>query len=673
MATTPTHETRLDPVTFEVLKNGFSTIVDEMAEQILRTCHSFVLYCRDFSSALCDRHGNTIAQGKQDLAAHVGTLHFTAQAVIEAFGSEMHPGDVFLINDPFRGGTHFPDVRVVRPIFVDDELIAFAQSNGHWSDVGGAVPGSENFKARDYFADGFRIPPVRVWDRGTYRDDVVRLIVSNMRAPSDAEGDLRAQTEATRVAERELLRMIEKYGLDTVLTAFEETQSYVERFVRARIAQLPDGSWQTEDYLDYDPAGGEGLVPVRLKMTIDGDRIHYDLTGSHPVVASNQNAGFGGSFSGVVGGMKMFFPDVPLNSGFYRPITVELPPGTVVNADPPAAVSGFVMPYEKIMNSVIELWSELIPERAMACSFNIEYLEVGGWDTRADSDEFFMWYDWMVGGWGGRHDRDGASPYSAIFGAGLATQPIEGQERLSPVLMTRHELLADSGGPGRFRGGLGVIKGGRLTDATRTVMSYLCDRERAITWGIQGGLPSNPHGVTVEKDGEREFLGAQFADVEIESGTTFERPSAGGGGLGDPLDRNPEAVREDVIDGYVTVERALRDYGVVLHPLGQDEDVYELDLPATEDARAHIRAHRRAWLDEDAQQIADRYTAGELTVLDVIRQYGVILDWQTGAVHPKTTETFRAMMRKRAAASWVSNDAAGGSNTNHRGTSGGTD
>lgn len=648
MATTA-HRSALDPVTFEVLKNAFSTTVDEMAEQILRTCHSFVIYCRDFSSALCDRHGNTIAQGSQDLAAHVGTLHFTAQAVIETFGEDIRRGDVFVVNDPFRGGTHSPDVRVVRPIFAGDELVAFAQSNGHWADVGGAVPGSENFKAKDYFADGIRIPPVRVWDQGRYRADVVELIVTNTRAPSDAEGDLRAQTEATRVAERELHRLFEKYGLEIVLTAFDEVQDYVERFTRSRLAALPDGSWETEDYIDFDPASGEGFVPVKVKMTIEGDQVHYDLTGSHPVVASNQNAAFGGSFSGVVGGMKMFFPDIPLNSGFYRPISVELPQNSVVNADPPAAVSGFVMPYEKIMNSVIELWSALVPERAMACSFNIEYLEVGGWDRREGGSSFFMWYDWMVGGWGARSDRDGASPYSAIFGAGLATQPVEGQERLCPVLTTKHELLPDSGGPGRFRGGLGVVKGGILTEADRTVMSYLCDRERAITWGIEGGLPSNPHGVTIEVDGKTEFLGAQFADHPIEAGTIFERPSAGGGGLGDPLEREPKLVCEDAIDGYVSVERASKDYGVILRAAGSE---YEIDSAATKAKRQHIRALRVGWLDEDPEQIASRFRAGELDALDLIRQYGVILDWASGSLLPKTTASFRSMLQRRAAAHW---------------------
>src|SRR5205085_8894369 len=180
----------LDPVTFEVLKNAFVTIVDQMAEQILRTCYSFVNYARDFSSALCDREGDTIMQGSQDIAVHVGTLHFTCKAVIEAFGDDIHPGDVFAVNDPYVGGTHFNDVRIVRPIFYEGEIIAYAQSNGHWADVGGSVPGSFDVNATEHFQEGIRVPPVRIWDQGRYLKDVVGLIVSNTRVPPDAEGDL---------------------------------------------------------------------------------------------------------------------------------------------------------------------------------------------------------------------------------------------------------------------------------------------------------------------------------------------------------------------------------------------------------------------------------------------------------------------------------------------------
>ena len=534
---------KLDPVTLEVLKNAFVTIVDEMAEQILRTCHSFVIYCRDFSSALCDAQGNTVMQGSQDIAVHVGTLHLTAKAVIETFGDDIHEGDLFAINDPYSGGTHFNDVRIIRPIFHDGDLIAFSQSNGHWADVGGSVPGSFDVSAKEHFAEGIRIPAVRIADKGTMRDDVVELIVSNTRVPSDAKGDLRAQAEATRVAEREILRLCDKYGGDTVVTAFEEVQDYVERLTRKRIGELPDGVWETEDYIDFDPAEGEGLVPVRVKLEIDGEELRYDLSGSHPAVATFLNSSFGTTFSGIVGGTKTFFPDVPLNSGFYRVIDVDAgEENTVINAAWPVAVTGFCSGgYEKVTNAVYELWSRVMPDRAMACCFNLEYLLVGGRDARTDDRPVFMWYDWMVGGWGGRNGKDGADCTSPVFGVGLAVQPLEGQERLTPVLTTAHQIVPDSGGPGRFRGGVGVSKGGRLTEPEGAVMSYCCDRARSITWGIEGGLPSIPHGVWLTREGEDEakFLGATFSNVDVGPGDVFTRPSAGGGGLRRPAGARP--------------------------------------------------------------------------------------------------------------------------------------
>ncbi|MDX6377921.1 MAG: N-methylhydantoinase [Gaiellaceae bacterium] len=648
-------ERALDPVTFEVLKNAFATSVDLMSEQILRTCHSFVIYARDFSCSLCDAGGDTIMQGSQDIAVHVGTLHFTCKAVIDAFAGDINEGDVFAVNDPYLGGTHFNDVRIIRPIFHEGRIIAYAQANGHWADVGGSVPGSFDINAKEHFGEGLRIPPVRLWDRGVYRPDVGRLIFSNTRMPTDCEGDMLAQAEATRACEREILRLVERYGADTVETAFGEVQNYVERLTRARIAALPDVEMETVDYLDLDPAGGEGLIPIRVKMTISGDRVHYDLNGSHPAVGSFLNSGYGATTSAVYAGTKTFFPDVPLNSGFYRAVTVDLgPEGSVINAPWPIAVTGFCSgPYEKIMNSIFELWSRVMPERALACSFNLEYLLVGGRDARLQSRPIYMWYDWMAGGWGGRNGRDGANATSPIFGVGLAVQPVEGQERLSPVVTSGHEIKTDSGGPGRFRGGCGVEKGGRLTQAEGTVMSYCCDRARSITWGIEGGLPSLPHGVWLNpgEDDER-FLGAVFSNVPIPGGSSFTRPSAGGGGYGDPLERDPARVVEDVADDYVSVERAALDYGVVVRVIDVELASYEYDAEATEALRAEMRTQRRGWLREDAADVARRYRDGELGVLDLVRRYGVIVDWATGELHERTTAEFREMLDRRAVAFW---------------------
>lgn len=644
----------LDPVTFEVLRHAFATTVDQMSEQILRTCHSFVMWSRDFSCALHDASGNTVMQGSQDIAVHVGTMHFTCQAIIAEFGDDMHEGDVYVMNDPYRGNAHLNDMRLFRPIFHQRQLIGFAVANGHWADVGGAVPGSFDIRARDHFAEGIRVTPVRLWDSGQYRSDVAKMIVSNTRAADDAQGDLLAQAEATRVGERELLRLVDRYGCQTIIDAMAEVQDYVERLMRKRVARLPDGTWEAEDYMDLDPSKPEGLIPIKVKMTIAGEQISYDLSGSHPVVGSFMNSAFGMSYSGVYGGTKMFFPDIPLNSGFYRVVDVELGPESCVNAPWPVAVTGFASgPYEKIVGAIFQLWSEIIPDRAIACSFNLEYLLVGGRDLRGDTLATFMWYDWMVGGWGGRNGLDGASATAPLFGVGLAVQPLEGQERLSPVLTTGHELLADSGGPGRWRGGLGVEKGGTLTQADHAVMSYMCDRSRSITYGIRGGLPSLPHGVSLTRRlGEPEFLGAAFSGVHVHSGDTFVRPSAGGGGYGDPLLRDPMSVAEDLADDYVTLARALTDYGVVAHLVDADLRSFEVDEDETARMRAEIAAGRRARLAEDPAKVAERYRRGEIDVMDAVRIYGVVLDWGTGTVLTQTTADFRQMLESRMVAYW---------------------
>ncbi|MEZ2657838.1 hydantoinase B/oxoprolinase family protein [Aneurinibacillus aneurinilyticus] len=646
--------TRLDPVTFEVLKNAFVNLVDQMSEQILRTCYSFVIYSRDFSSAICDAQGNTIMQGTQDISVHVGTLHLTAKAVLEDFGDDIHPGDVFLVNDPYRGGTHFCDVRIIRPVFYNDQLIAFMQSNGHWADVGGTVPGSFNVQSKDHYGEGMRIPPVRLWSQGRYLSDVANLMVSNMRVPEERLGDLRAQSEATKVGEAQLVRLIEKYGLETVLTAFEEVQNYVERLGRSRIAELPNGTWETTDYIDMDPEIGDQLIPINVRMTIQDDEIYYDLNGSHPYISCFLNSGFGASFSAVISGTKTFFPDIPLNSGFYRFVHVELPENSVVNAPWPVAVTGFCSgAYEKIMNAIFELWSEIMPERALACSFNLEYLLIGGWDRRPGYDNYFMWYDWMAGGHGGRAHKDGANALSPVFGVGLSIQPCEGQERLSPVITTHHEIVTDSAGPGKFRGGAGVRKGGILTECENTVMSYCCDRSRSVTWGIQGGLPSLPHGAKLHPDTEDErFLGTIFSNVPLKPGTSFDRPSAGGGGLGDPLERDPRLVLEDVIDGYVSIERAQKDYGVIIKEIDREIDLFEIDKEATQQEREYIRTHRRGWLEEDIESVEARYNSGEIDALDVIRRHGVIIDYATGKALPVSTEQYRTTLHKRTLAYW---------------------
>lgn len=648
-------QTSLDPITFEVLRNSFVNIVDQMAEQLLRTCYSFVIYCRDFSSGLSDPQGNLVMQGTGDIAAHVGTLHYTCKAVIEEFGDDIHPGDVFIINDPFRGGSHFNDTRILRPIFYKGELLGYSQANGHWADVGGAAPGSFNITALDHMGEGLRITPVRVWSKGVWNEDVARFIAANTRNPGDIIGDMQAQAEATAVAEREIVRLCDKYGVDTIRTAFQEVQDYVEVLMRARLSELPDGTWYAEDYIDQDPKLEEGLIPIKIKFTIDGNHAHYDLSGSHPQISTFLNAGYGGAFAGIVAGTKYQFPELPLNSGLYRAVTVNVgEPGTVVNAEWPSPCAGFCSgPFEKLMNSVFGLWAEILPERTMGCAFNLEYLLVGGRDTRLEGRPYFMWYDWMAGGWGGRNGRDGFNATAPVFGAQYGIQPLEGQERLAPVLTKCHDLVQDSAGPGEARGGLGAEKGGSVFEGERIVVSYCCDRERSVTWGMWGGLPSIPHGVWLNKGTERErYLGSIFSTLPIDVDDVFTRPSAGGGGVGDPLLRDPELVCDDVTDEYVSVERALIDYGVVIREIDRDLAQYEVDHEATERERKRIAEARIGWLEQDAEEIARKYRDGDLNVMDCVRQYGVILDWGDGTLLPTTTQQFRAMLKRRVVPYW---------------------
>ncbi|GGC44940.1 hydantoinase B/oxoprolinase family protein [Chelatococcus reniformis] len=644
----------LDPVTFEVLKNSFITSVDQMGEQILRTCYSFVIYNRDFSSALHDAEGNSAAQGNQDIAVHVGTLHFTCKDVMRAFEGDMHPGDVYAINDPYVGGTHFCDVRLIRPIFADGKIIAFSQSNGHWSDVGGSVPGSFDVAAREMFREGLRITPIRLFSQGKLCKDVANLLAANTRDPASIIGDIQAQAEATQVCEREILRLVDKYGRDTVETGLAAVQDYVERAVRQRLAAIPDGEWETQDFIDRDPASGEGMIPIKVKLTIKGDKAIYDFTGSHPTIGSIYNSAFGATFSAVAAGMKTFFPDLPLNSGFYRAFEIIAPEGSIVDAKWPVAVTGFLMPFEKIMNAIYEMWSKIMPERAIACAFNLEYLLTGGLDGRRASKPIFMFYDWLPGGWGGRNGKDGCNVTTACFGTGLMSQPVEGQERANPILTTEYEILTDSPGPGKWRGGAGVRKTSVMLEAEKTVISYICDRERAVVWGIEGGLPSMPHGLAITRAGadKEEWLGSVFSDVPIGPGDVFSRPTAGGGGFGDPLERVPALVLEDVKDDYVSVERAAKDYGVVIRVIDAELCDYAVEEAATKALRDDIRAERGVWLATDPEEVAAGYRAGTIDKLDAVRRYAVILDWDTGTLLAQTTSQFREMFQLRSAAKW---------------------
>ena len=329
------------------------------------------------------------------------------------------------------------------------------QTNGHWADVGGTVPGSFDITAKEHYGEGLRIPPVKIWDKGEYRADVARLLVSNMRLSEERLGDLRAQAEATRIGEEYLRRLIAKYGVDTVVAAMAECQNYVERLTRAQIAELPKGTWETDDFLDIDPDKGEGLVRIHVKLTIEGDDLHYDLYGlrSRRRVLPQRLVRLGvlGHSRRAPRRSSRMRRSTPASTASSRRICRGERRQRALALRSTGFCSGA---YEKIMNATFELWSKVLQTRA-------RLLVQPGIPPRrrlgppAGYDRQFMWYDWMVGGWGGRNGKDGSTATAPVFGVGLMIQPLEGQERLTPVVTTHHAILRDSGGPGNTEAAAG--------------------------------------------------------------------------------------------------------------------------------------------------------------------------------------------------------------------------
>ncbi len=444
----------------------------------------------------------------------------------------MHPGDVFAINDPYLGGTHFNDVRIVRPIFHDGEVIAYAQSNGHWADVGGSVPGLVRHQRQgalrrgtaDHRPSGSATGALPRRRRPDDRLQHARAERRRGRPARPGRGDTRR-----RAGDPAARRQVRPGHGDRPRSPRCRTTSSGSRASASR--ELPDGTWETEDYIDYDPSAGEGLIPVKVKLTIEGDQMHYDLSGSHPVsrhlpelLLRDDVLGRRRRHEDVLPGHPAQLGLLPRDPGRSR-AAGNGRQRRLAGRRHRLLLRALREDHELDLRAVVE---DCMPERAIACCFNLEYLLVGGRDTRRPERPIFMWYDWMVGGWGGRNGKDGSNATAPIFGVGLAVQPLEGQERLSPVVTTGHQILPDSGGPGRFRGGCGVEKGATLTDADGTVMSYCCDRARSITWGIERRAPvDSPRRVAEPRSPDERFLGAVFSDVPIVPGR-YVHPPVGG-------------------------------------------------------------------------------------------------------------------------------------------------
>ncbi len=557
----------IDPVTFAVLGGSLRALVNEMNLTMFRSAHSPVITeGRDIGGAVFDADGRLVAQGDWDLAVFVGMLEFSVRAIIERYGDELADGDVFVMNDPFVGGTHFNDVGVVRPVFEAGELRGLVGIVGHWPDVGGQEPGSFVANAREHFQEGLRIPPVRLIHAGEPDFAVHELIRANMRHSDDRLADLRAQVGATAVGAERLEALAGRYGWSTVTDAMARAIDHSERLVRAEIARMPDGVYAGEDSIDMQSLDHPEPRAVRVRMTVAGDALTFDFSASDGQALSASNSTLSATCSAVYVTVKSLFPAPPMNHGCFAPIEVVAPAGTIVNAQPPAAISSMAATvYEKVIGACLQALGAAVPERAVGCPYNLINLTIGADD--------YVAYLYSEGGFGGRATKDGPPGLVSLFGGGAKITPVEVMERRYPVRFEQWALWPDSAGPGRFRGGVGSRKTLRLT-AGSARLSCLGDRELYPPFGVSGGEAGAAHGLLLNDDdpNRRRDLTLKAVGVELKAGDAITILAGGGGGYGPPFERDPAAVAADVAAGYVTAEHAEQRYGVVVRDGAVDAD-----------------------------------------------------------------------------------------------------
>ena len=375
----------IDPITFEVLRNALVSVVDQMEAMLEKVAFSLVVNeARDLSNSLCNANGDLVAAGEVDLPAHVGTIPYMMRGILGCLGEEavaaLRDGDIIVMNDPFLGGSHNMDVRMVMPVFAREELVAWVATSVHWSDIGGPVPGGFNPTARNTFEEGLVITPIHIVREGVIDENLVRLLLRNVRIPDALRGDLIAQIEACRTGKAGVEALLAKYGRDTVVGAFEQSIERSEQMIRAEVAKLPDGVWEWEDFIDYDPNGDpDKPLRVHLRMTIDGDQLTYDFSASHPQGEHGAQGPPSMAWGAAAVATKSLFPHVPVNQGIDNAVRVVFTRGTVVSAEFPAAVSGaFATVYDQVMSCVYGCFMQVAPERAMACPFNSVNVTISG-------------------------------------------------------------------------------------------------------------------------------------------------------------------------------------------------------------------------------------------------------------------------------------------------------
>jgi N-methylhydantoinase B len=570
----------LDPITFAVVKSALDAIVDEMATAVIRTARSEIIRdVMDYSAALCDAEGRLVAQAKT-IAQHLGAVPDAMQSVRREFADDLHPGDVVVMNDPYEGGMHIPDVFLFLPIFVEGALEAFAVVIGHQTDMGGRVPGSNASDSTEVYQEGLRIPPVKLYERGVLSRTVRRIIEKNVRVPDRVLGDIGAEYAACKVGERELTRLYARYGRAAMRAHLDALLDYAERVTRAEIARWPKGTYRFTDYLDSD-GFSDTPVPLTVAITVHEDGyLTCDWTGSSPQVkaALNSTLSFTKSCT-YLSVRSVLRQDVPNNAGVFRCIDVIAPEGTILNPRLPGACAARALTGYRMLDVVLGALAQALPERVPAAGEGGNtVLSMGG--ITADRRQFVL-VDMITGAWGGRPDKDGMEAVTNPS-QNMSNSPVEVLEAHHPIRVDEYGFVPDSCGAGRFRGGLGLRRRYTLLNEEAT-LQLRSDRMSHRPYGLDGGAPARGTRNVLNPDGEAREMPAKFATT-LRQGDVVLHEQPGGGGHGDPLARDPERVAEDVRDEKVSLDYARREHGVVIDP-----GTLKVDEAATRAARAAAR------------------------------------------------------------------------------------
>ena len=549
----------IDPVTLEVVRNALVAIAEEMNATLVRTSHSpNIKERRDCSCALFDANGEMVSQA-ETIPVHLGAMPFSVRSALERFPPDtLSPGDAVLLNDPFHGGAHLPDLTLVSPIFEGDRPIAYAANRAHHADVGGARAASVAADSTEIYQEGLRIPPVKLFRGGEADEDLLSVLFANVRTPDERRGDLRAQEAANETGRRRTGELVERRGSETIRDAMAAVTRYSERRMRSAIAALPDGEYAFEDVIEDDGRGNEDLAICAL-VTIEDDSVTVDFDGSAQQTEGPLNAPFAVTASATYFALRCLTdPEIPPNAGNYRPIEIVAPGGTIVNADPPAAVVGGNLEVsQRIVDVVFGAFAEELPERVTAAGQGtMNNLTLGGIDP--ETNEPYAFYETQGGGFGGRAGADGMDGVHVHMSNTLNT-PAEVLQTAYPLVVERYEFREESGGAGAFRGGLGLRRDVRV-EGTAT-MSLLAERRRCAPYGIAGGKEGSTGEDVRVTDGVARHLAAKSVH-ELDPGDVISLRTPGGGGYGDPADRDRDAIERDVRNGVISPETAWSVYGV---------------------------------------------------------------------------------------------------------------